>query len=179
MRMANVPPLRHPSEQSPLATGRFRRMFAAIDAGDLAALPDFDAAACVYWRPGFDPVRGIDALMHFYTDVRPIAEGLHRLDAVVEANSHAAVHGRFAGTLRNGASVEVMSASGPTAISTAMTTPAPRPTNSACGERHACQQAGIPAVMGTSSRSMKQTALALTSGPNARHANLADNKYLQ
>jgi ketosteroid isomerase-like protein len=86
---------------------RVRAMFAAIDSGRFAELPSYFAADCRYHRPGFAPVDGIDALLHFYREVRLIAAGAHRLERIICADDQAVVAGRFAGTLRDGRAADV------------------------------------------------------------------------
>ena len=55
-----------------------RGMFAAIDAGEFDRLREYFAADVVYERPGYEPLRGIEALENFYRHERIIARGAPR-----------------------------------------------------------------------------------------------------
>lgn len=79
-----------------------RDMFDAIDGRRFDELPRFFHPDIVYSRPGFDPIRGLEALDHFYRHVRPISSGAHRVDRLVADGSVAVAMGVFLGTLRDG-----------------------------------------------------------------------------
>ena len=95
------------SESSQFLEPLLRRMFAIIDSGEWPKLRELYTVDCHYERPGYEPVEGLPGLIHFYTQVRRIDRGLHRIDAVVSNGSDAAVSGAFDGVLRDGAAVSV------------------------------------------------------------------------
>ena len=79
-----------------------RGMFAAIDAGEFDRLREYFAADVVYERPGYAPVRGIEALENFYRHERIIARGAHDLQGIIAEPRAAACWGRFQGLSRRG-----------------------------------------------------------------------------
>lgn len=85
--------------------GTVRNMFAAIDACDWDRLPAFFAGACVYERPGYGPIEGLDRLADFYRHERRIAAGAHSLTGHFESRDGLVVVGDFAGQLRDGGDV--------------------------------------------------------------------------
>ncbi len=78
-----------------------------VDAQDLDRLLELFADDCVYDRPGYEPLRGKQALSDFYRDVRVIDSGRHELMAVITQGDSVAVEGRFRGKLRNGDSTDI------------------------------------------------------------------------
>jgi ketosteroid isomerase-like protein len=78
------------------------QMFDAIDRGDFARLGEFFARDVVYERPGYEPLRGLDELDHFYRHVRIVERGRHDLAAVTFGEGQAACWGRFVGQARDG-----------------------------------------------------------------------------
>ena len=81
-------------------------MFRSIDARDWSTLQHVFAEEVVYERPGYEPIRGLEALMHFYREVRIIASGTHALEGVIEQSGSAAAWGRFQGTCRDGLALD-------------------------------------------------------------------------
>jgi ketosteroid isomerase-like protein len=79
-----------------------RGMFRAIDARDWAAMGQYFTADVVYERPGYEPIRGFDALMQFYCEVRIIVSGSHELQRIVADPAAASCWGRFRGEARDG-----------------------------------------------------------------------------
>ena len=73
------------------------RMFETVDARDWERLADFFHPDLVYHRPGYAPLVGRDAVLHFYREVRVIGSGGHQLAAVVVDGDHGACWGRFVG----------------------------------------------------------------------------------
>lgn len=57
---------------------------------------------CVYERPGYPPLRGLDRLRQFYDQERIIAQGRHMVTRVVGDFDSAACWGSFAGVSRSG-----------------------------------------------------------------------------
>jgi ketosteroid isomerase-like protein len=84
------------------AAALIRGMFAAIDAGEFERLREYFSADVVYERPGYEPLRGIDALEYFYRHERIIARGAHDLQGVLAGPRAAACWGRFRGLSRRG-----------------------------------------------------------------------------
>jgi ketosteroid isomerase-like protein len=84
-----------------------RDMFHNIDTRDFEKLRDFFTDDVVYERPGYDPIRGIEDLLHFYREVRVIALGKHGLTRVVVDDESGASWGRFEGEHRNGKALDV------------------------------------------------------------------------
>ena len=58
-------------------------------------------------RPGYPPMAGRAALADFYGHERVIVTGAHDVEDVVVERDRVAVRGVFAGTLKDGSSVEV------------------------------------------------------------------------
>jgi ketosteroid isomerase-like protein len=83
-----------------------RNMFEAIDAREWERLPEYFTDDVVYERPGFDPIRGIGCLLHFYARVRGIAAGRHDLSGIIVGDATAACWGRFVGTSRDGRALD-------------------------------------------------------------------------
>jgi hypothetical protein len=82
-------------------------MFKTIDAEDWSSLRRFYGEGCVYERPGFDVIEGLDALIHFYESVRPIRSGTHSLDYVIKERGRVVASGIFEGTLQSGSSIQM------------------------------------------------------------------------
>ena len=77
-------------------------MYATIDAARWSDLRQFFHPQMVYLRPGYTPLEGIDAVLHFYEHVRVIGEGVHTVTLAVAEGSHQAAFGRFVGRSRDG-----------------------------------------------------------------------------
>jgi ketosteroid isomerase-like protein len=82
------------------------RLFGIIDSRAWERLPEVFHAEVVYERPGYDAFTGLDRLDRFYREERVIASGTHHVEAVVEADGHAACWGTFIGVHRNGSPIE-------------------------------------------------------------------------
>jgi len=82
-------------------------MFKAVDSGDWSALRRFYTDQCIYERPGFDVIAGVEALIHFYESVRPIRSGIHILDHLVEEKDRVMASGHFEGMLRSGSAIQL------------------------------------------------------------------------
>lgn len=81
-------------------------MFQSIDAGAWPALRQFFAPHCVYERPGFAKIVGLDALHRFYSEERQVAVGRHtRLHAYHDPFNGMVATGEFSGVLKNGEEV--------------------------------------------------------------------------
>lgn len=86
---------------------RTRHYYDRVDAGDLDGVLDWFADDAVYHRPGYEPMRGREALRRFYGGERVIESGAHRLEELVVEGPVVAVRGRFEGRLRDGSEVWV------------------------------------------------------------------------
>lgn len=78
------------------------RYYTCVDSNDVDALLDLFAPDAVYHRPGYPPLNGRAELQRFYTVDRVIAEGEHKLSAVIVDGPNVAAHGEFSGVLKNG-----------------------------------------------------------------------------
>lgn len=83
------------------------RMFEAIDASRWELLPGIFSESCIYERPGYPPIHGIEALTRFYSQERRIASGRHVIGGHYECPSGLIVTGSFSGHLRDGQQVSV------------------------------------------------------------------------
>lgn len=83
------------------------RYYAMVDAGDVDGVLDWFAEDATYWRPGYAPMVGRDALRAFYSGERVIDSGRHLIDELLVDGDRVAVHGRFEGTLKDGSPARV------------------------------------------------------------------------
>lgn len=81
---------------------RIHRMFEVIDGCDWPRLGEFFTRDCVYDRPGYAMIEGLDRLTAFYRDERIIASGRHRIAEHFTGANGLIVTGDFTGRLRNG-----------------------------------------------------------------------------
>jgi ketosteroid isomerase-like protein len=81
-------------------------LFRKIDSRDWESLPTSFSPDVVYERPGYEPLVGIDRVMHFYREERVIAGGEHRLERVLVDGDGGACWGRFVGVHKNGADLD-------------------------------------------------------------------------
>lgn len=89
-----------------MSEGAVRRYYELVDQGDVDGLVALFDPAAVYHRPGYEPLRGKEELLRFYSSQRVIKEGRHTLGTVVVGDGEIAVHGEFRGTLHSGETVE-------------------------------------------------------------------------
>lgn len=83
------------------------RYYRAVDSGDVAGVVQWFAEDGVYHRPGYEPMRGQEALRAFYGSERLIESGRHRIDQLMVEGRSVAVRGVFTGRLKDGAEVTV------------------------------------------------------------------------
>jgi enamine deaminase RidA (YjgF/YER057c/UK114 family)/ketosteroid isomerase-like protein len=81
-------------------------MFADIDAARWERLSDHFTTDCIYERPGYEPLVGIDSLLGFYRDVRIIGSGAHKLTGVSATEGTGVAWGRFQGASRSGETLD-------------------------------------------------------------------------
>lgn len=81
------------------------RLYSTVDAGNFASMRSFYTEDILYERPGYEPVRGIEQLINFYTSVRMIESGHHRLTRVSGCDREWFCEGVFEGRLKNGSTV--------------------------------------------------------------------------
>lgn len=91
-----------PTPTDDQAAAQTRRLYELIDTDDVTAMIALFAEDAVYHRPGYEPLVGHEALAHFYRHERVIREGRHTLHTVLATGTDVAVHGAFAGVLRDG-----------------------------------------------------------------------------
>jgi steroid Delta-isomerase len=84
-----------------------RRYYEMVDAKDVAGLIRLFAPDATYHRPGYPCLVGRAELEQFYRDQRIILEGSHTLTKIVVCERDVAVHGEFAGLLRDGRQVRL------------------------------------------------------------------------
>jgi hypothetical protein len=77
-------------------------MFDDIDARNWESLRGRFCEDAVYERPGYDPLEGREAILHFYEKVRIIISGEHQLTRIVTNEECGASWGRFVGKSRQG-----------------------------------------------------------------------------
>jgi ketosteroid isomerase-like protein len=82
-------------------------MFEAVDSNNWSDLRRCYSEDCVYARPGFARIEGLEALIHFYQHVRLIHSGRHTLRHVVTEIPCVSASGEFKGTLRNGNPIQL------------------------------------------------------------------------
>jgi ketosteroid isomerase-like protein len=88
-------------------TDLVQKYYTEVDNGDydrVVALYEVDAQ---YFRPGYPPLNGREAIRSFYVTDRIITAGVHFIQTIVCNAETVAVEGRFKGTLRGGISTDV------------------------------------------------------------------------
>jgi uncharacterized protein len=79
-----------------------RNILSIIDARDWPGLAALITPDIVYDRPGYPTLCGATDFMHFYTHVRMIADGRHRLDSLLTNELTGFCWGHFEGVTRGG-----------------------------------------------------------------------------
>jgi ketosteroid isomerase-like protein len=81
-------------------------MFAAIDGSRWNDFPFIFGEDVAYYRPGYQPISGLERLLRFYRGERIIASGRHVLHRIIIGQAgHLASWGEFAGTTKAGEAV--------------------------------------------------------------------------
>jgi steroid delta-isomerase len=83
------------------------RHFDLIDAGEMDTVARLYEPDAVYQRPGYPDFLGRTAILRFYTELRPIRNGRHSLEAVIQSGAEIAVRGGFSGVLHDGGRVDL------------------------------------------------------------------------
>jgi ketosteroid isomerase-like protein len=71
--------------------------FDRVDKHDVDALMTVFADDIVYYRPGYEPLRGFERMRSFYADERVIDVGKHSVERILIDGDYAAAHGTFEG----------------------------------------------------------------------------------
>ncbi len=80
----------------------FDELFSAIDSASWNDFARFFHTNIVYERPGYPPIEGIEALLHFYSNTRIVAKGKHSLDGSLCGDNKAICWGQFSGLSKTG-----------------------------------------------------------------------------
>jgi len=101
-------PSRPAPAEAPMPDNFVVDLFRRIDARDFDSLHQSFCPDAVYERPGYEPLVGLERLLHFYREERVIAAGEHRLEHIVidEDAGAAACWGRFVGVHKNGSPID-------------------------------------------------------------------------
>ncbi|TWD14378.1 nuclear transport factor 2 family protein [Marihabitans asiaticum] len=83
------------------------RYYAMVDAGDVDGVIDWFAPEATYWRPGYPPMVGREALREFYGGERVIEYGAHTVEDLLVDGDRVAVRGRFEGELKDGSTARL------------------------------------------------------------------------
>jgi ketosteroid isomerase-like protein len=83
------------------------RMFGIIDGRHWPQLGAVFDEGCIYERPGFETIHGLASLRRFYELIRPIEQGQHFVETLIEEEDGVCASGRFEGVLRNGSPVQL------------------------------------------------------------------------
>lgn len=71
------------------------QLIKVIDAEDWDVLDTLFAPDLIYEVPGREPIRGIEALQHYYRVERAVSEGRHDIEGVLADGEYAVSWGRF------------------------------------------------------------------------------------
>jgi uncharacterized protein len=88
-------------------TAVIRSLFAYIDSRNWRSLEQLFTEDIAYERPGYPIFQGRARVMRFYRRERMIACGRHEVQRIVVSGGAAACSGRFEGTLKTGAPVDI------------------------------------------------------------------------
>ena len=86
---------------------RVRRYYALVDSNDVDEIVSLFSDTGVYFRPGYEPIRGHMEIDRFYRTERVIVSGRHRISSLLVDGESVAVHGEFTGTVRTGRRVNL------------------------------------------------------------------------
>lgn len=97
-----------PSQTSqPNLLGLVERYYRTIDRRELDAMLDLFHEDVVYARPGYEPLRGKQALERFYRSERVIESGKHVIGLTLQQEEVVVAEGRFQGVIRGGETADV------------------------------------------------------------------------
>lgn len=78
-----------------------RELFSIIDEGaDWNRLAEVFAPSAVYFRPGFEPIRGVGEIREFYANARQISLGTHYIYRILSDGPRCCCWGMFSGTTK-------------------------------------------------------------------------------
>ncbi len=84
-----------------------RMLLRAIDAADWGVVESLIHPQGDYEVSGYRPMRGRDAIMTYYKDVRPIRKGEHQIESMAVEGSNGVCWGRFNATRQDGMVISV------------------------------------------------------------------------
>jgi ketosteroid isomerase-like protein len=94
------------AQNDPLRTV-MRLLLRSIDSKDWGVVEALLHPATEYDVSGFVPFRGRDAVMNYYRNVRPVAQGEHIIESMMVDGDSGVCWGRFSGKLRDGEEISV------------------------------------------------------------------------
>jgi ketosteroid isomerase-like protein len=72
-------------------------LFYAVDRRDWGSLRYIFHPEIIYERPGYEPLAGIDRVLHFYEHERIVVSGTHHTECIIVDGNNGACWGRFVG----------------------------------------------------------------------------------
>ncbi len=87
---------------------QIQRLFDAIDLKDEDVFSELFAEDVYYERPRCPPIVGVEAMIRFYREDRPIASGQHVIEHIVANDTCGAAWGRMRGITKAGKDVDVI-----------------------------------------------------------------------
>ena len=85
-----------------------RMLLRAIDAADWMVVESLFHPQAEYEVSGQRPIRGRDAIMNYYKNVRPIRKGEHLIESMAADGNHGICWGRFNATQKDGPEISVL-----------------------------------------------------------------------
>jgi ketosteroid isomerase-like protein len=83
-----------------------RELFAIIDEGtDWDSLGKVFSPGAVYFRPGYEPIRGLTAIREFYDRTRQVSSGAHSIYRILSDGQASCCWGLFRGSTKDGTKV--------------------------------------------------------------------------
>lgn len=76
-------------------------LFQVIDSKDWQKLSAFFSPDVVYERPGYEPIVGIERLLHFYQYERVLSAGRHFLENILVEGERGCCWGRYVGSKKD------------------------------------------------------------------------------
>jgi ketosteroid isomerase-like protein len=85
-----------------------QNLFDAIDRKDEDVFREIFAEDVYYERPKCPPMIGVEPMITFYREERPIAKGKHLIEHIVANDKAGAAWGRMQGTTKSGKDVDII-----------------------------------------------------------------------